>query len=308
MGYETAKNVNIWQVDVRPFFAEEKDPAKFCFEKGIVALGWSVPGKPATKEEYWEMGKSVYAKDPHWVRACTPFLFQMKENDLVWLKDFEGSYYLGRIEGEWEYRDEPEFLQLGLPNARKCRLFKVGIGAPGNIEYGFRKGKIVQKINDYPSHVISRLSFNRLAGEEFYPVEEDFLLKTDVFGFLTNSELEDAVALYLQEQGYGVIPSSLSSEESYNFRVVHRSTGEMAFVRISPSGVLDPNRFSQFPHKVFLFSPAGYIGAGGGASHVVALKKEDIEKFFRSREELMPFTFTTFMEWKKKKEAVKVSS
>ncbi|MDN5331800.1 MAG: hypothetical protein PWP45_1025 [Tepidanaerobacteraceae bacterium] len=301
MNYEALKNVNVWQVDVRPFLATEKDPAKFCFEKGIVAIGWSVPGKPLSKEEYWEMGKGIYAKDNHWVRAATPFLFQMKENDLVWLKDFEGFYYLGRVEGEWQYRDEPEFLQVGLPNARKCKLFKVGSDAPGGIAHGFRTGGIVQKVNDFPAHLFSRIAYNRLSGEEFYAVEEDFMEKADVFGLLTNSELEDLVALFLQRDGYYVIPSTFNTEENYNFQMVHQSTGERAFVRISPNSVLDPNMFSRFPHKVFLFTPVGYRSVDVPFSHVVALKKEDIENFFKTHENLMPYSIRIFLDWKKTK-------
>ncbi|KXG78400.1 hypothetical protein AN618_04660 [Fervidicola ferrireducens] len=306
MNYEALKNVNVWQVDVRPFLATEKDPAKFCFEKGIVAIGWSVPGKPLSKEEYWEMGKGIYAKDNQWVRAATPFLFQMKENDLVWLKDFEGFYYLGRIEGEWHYRDEPEFLQVGLPNARKCKLFKVGSDAPGSIEHGFRTGSIVQKINDFSAHLFSRISYNRLSGEEFYTVEEDFLEKTDVFGLLTNSELEDVVALFLQRDGYYVIPSTFNTEENYNFQMVHQSTGEKAFVRISSNGMLDPNMFSDFPHKVFLFSPVGYRSLEAPLSHVVALKKEDMENFFKTHENLMPYSIRVYLEWKRAKQKIKM--
>ncbi|MCG0274898.1 MAG: hypothetical protein L5655_01870 [Thermosediminibacteraceae bacterium] len=296
MSHETARNVNVWQVDVRPFAATDKDPAKFCFEEGIVGIGWRVPRKPSIREEYWEMAKGIYAKDKHWVRAATPFLFQMQENDLVWIKDFAGTYYLGRIEGEWEYRDDPAFLQADLPNIRKCKFFKVGTDAPGGVVDSFRTGSIVQKINDYPVHLFSRIAYNKLAGEEFYDIKGEVAWKMDIFSLLTDQELEDIVALFLQQEGYYIIPSSLSKEETYNFRLAHKTTGERAFVRISGNTALNPDFYARFPHKTFLFSPAGYRASSGGYDHVVAIKKEEMENFIRSHENLMPFSVRLWLD------------
>lgn len=302
-----AKSVNVWQVDVRPF-ADGQDPVKLCLEEGVVGIGWRISGRPSSKEDYWEKAKAIYSKNAQWARAATPFLFQMKENDLVWMKDFAGIYYLGRIESDWEYRDEPAYLQAEMVNVRKCSFYKVGLDAPGGVMQGFRTGNIVQKINDYPIHLFSRIAYNRLSGEEFYDAKGEIGESADLFRLLTDEELEDLVALYLQKKGYCIIPSSLAGDiPLFKFQIVQSSTGERAFVQVSGNAVLNPGIYTHFPYKVFLFSPAGYSGSFGTFKNVVALKRDEIEDFIKSYQSLMSFSVRLFLDCTKESAAAKKS-
>ncbi|ADL07225.1 hypothetical protein [Thermosediminibacter oceani] len=295
------KIINVWRIDIKPDIQREVDPVKLCLNEGIIGIGWRVYGRPTSKEDYWEKAKAIYAKDADWVRAATPFLFQMKEGDLVWIRDLMGIYYLGRIEGDWEYRDEPVYMQADIVNVRKCKLFKVGANVPGGVSNSFRTRGTVQGINDQTVNLFSRFVYNKLAGQEIYDTKHEIYGKRDIFSFLTETDLEDIVALFLQHEGYLLIPSSLSSRNDipfYELQLIHRSTGELAFVQVKSANiVLNPDYYARFPHKIFLFSPAGYSTPSNPYEHVITLKRDDIEKFIFNFKHIMPAHVRLWLEY-----------
>ncbi len=57
----------------------------------------------------------------------------MKTGDLVWVRDNLGQYYVGRIDGPWEYRDAPEYRAVDIINVRRCQLHLVGRSVAGKM-------------------------------------------------------------------------------------------------------------------------------------------------------------------------------
>jgi len=279
--------MRLWRIHLRPD-ADHVGPVDLCLNQGVVGIGWRVSRKPRNFDEYLSLGEKEYG-NKGWRTAANAIGKRMKTDDLVWMRDFFGVYYLGKIDGGWEYGDGDENTQADIVNVRRCRFFRVGTSVTGKIVNCFRPSATVQPILDRTAKLFSVLTYNRVANVN---VHFDGPSDVDIFGLLSDVDLEDVVGLYLQhKKRLLVIPSSrsrLNDTIAYEFQLVNPSTGQPAYVQVKSGNViLDPIRYYGSEHMFYLFSPGGYV-CTSQRENVICITREELLDFLKYNEILFP--------------------
>jgi len=287
--------MKVWRVHLRPD-AEDIDPVDVCIKQEVIGIGWRVSRKPKNRDDYWNLGKKEYG-DVGWSRAAKAICWKMSIGDLVWVRDFYGAYYLGKITGEWEYRDNPDNLKADIINVRPCKLYRVGTNVAGKIVNCFRPSATVQQIHDPTAELFSISVFNKLAGDNIPFPRVKYV---DIFSLLSDVDIEDIVGIYLQKtKNYIFVPSSRSRQNStiaYEYQLIDPNTGTPIYVQVKSGNVmLDPQDYYKFPDVYYLFSPAGYVRPST-QKHVICLHREEIEQFLNSAKGILPLNVTSWIE------------
>lgn len=291
--------MTIWRVHLRPD-ANNVNPVDVCLQQQVVGIGWRVPTRPANRDEYWLLGEKEYG-DIGWSKAANAIGWRMAVGDLVWVRDFYGAYYLGRVSGEWEYRDNPENIQADIINVRPCKLLRVGTNVAGKIVNCFRPAATVQQIHDETSELFSTFIFNQLTGSNLPLMPPPNI---DIFSLLSDVDLEDLIGLYLQyTKGFLFIPSSRSRQNttlSHEYQLIDPESGHPKYVQVKSGNViLDPTDYYNFPDEFYLFAPAGYSRTST-QKHVICLYRVEIEKFLSSFRSFMPLNIATWLDMRDK--------
>lgn len=293
----------IWRVHLRPD-SDDIDPVDVCIRQEVVGIGWRVSTRPTNRDEYWALGEKKYGTTG-WSRAANAIGWRMKVGDLVWVRDYFGAYYLGRITGEWEYRDDVENLKADIINVRPCKLYRVGASVAGKIVNCFRPSATVQQIHDETTELFSVFVYNKIAKDNLPLVPPEDI---DIFSLLSDIDLEDVVGLYLQQKrGLLFIPSSRSRQNAtiaHEYQLVDPKTGQLIFVQVKSGNTrLDPSNYYKFPHQFYLFSPSGYARPSE-QDHVICINRGDIESFLDSARDFLPLNVSA---WLDLRDALKVT-
>jgi len=281
----------VWRLNIKPDFNKEVDPRKFCLDKGLLGVGWAVDADTeADWETYRTLAEERYYKqgDKGWWPAINAIKNRMALNDLCWTRDWNGVYYLGRITGDWIYQGSKENIDADIVNVRSCDWERVGPcnNVPGKVLNSFIPPRTVQEIADETVSIFSQHLLNTLLGNSHYSIPK---LKGDIFSLLTSDDCEDAVGLYMQAQGYSLVPSTCKSDTlAYEFVMIHRETGKTALAQVKNGYVdLDMGGYGSMREDVFLFTSKGqYVGEP--YSHVHCIGRAELEDFIRGHLSLMP--------------------
>jgi hypothetical protein len=197
-----------------------------------------------------------------------------------------GKYWCCQIKDEkFRYRVGGDFDKFDLHITRQCKWKPAGTAdaVPGVIRRAFatRFGTISRIVGD--------------AAAAIDAAEIVFELKTptpngDLFALASPDDLEDIVALYLQEQGWRLFPSTAkASMASYEFVLVHRQTGQRAGVQVKSGSVpsLDQRVASDF-HEFFVFlaNPAAVLT--GDVDRIKKIEREELVSFAKREWRLLP--------------------
>ena len=280
----------------------------FCIERHILGIGWPVDSRvdadtPLNLDTYYARGlKKYYENDDNgWRPAVNAILYGLEINDLCWTRDWDGNYYLGRIEGDWEYRSTTDYKKADIVNVRPCRWFQTGgvDSVPGKVLNSFRAGRTVQAVDDQTVSFYSRLKYNRLSKEAAYNLPGD--VKRDLFALISSEDCEDIVGIYLQEKhGYRLIPSSCKLDTDKTEFILKTTEGKQAYVQVKQGNVdLNADEFKydrSNRHDWYLFTTDGQY-TGRGHDHVHCLKRDDMRDFAMANRELMSDRVQTFIDF-----------
>lgn len=290
--------MRLWRINLKPEAKTGINAAEFCISRGLVGIGWNVKQAPVSKEDYWALGREWY-NDAGWTRAVNAMLHHMQIDDLVWTRNCDGLYYLGRITGDWQYCDT-SYKDAGVFNVRPCQWCKAGSveAVPGKVQNSFRPSATLQQINDVTAAEYSRFLFNKLAGEQVFSVGT--LPHSDIFSFLCPDDVEDIVGIYLQiEKGLVFYPSTCKRDTPrYEYLLVNPRTNSRAYVQVKMgSAAICVGDYERLQGEVFLFSTTEtYIGTAG-RTDVICLRRKEIEKFLFQHRELMPLRIQRWLEY-----------
>jgi len=272
--------MNVWRINLKPSAAAGIDPRRLCLDKGIVGVGWQIDwqSEPVLWVDYERKAIEIYYNngDKSWWPALNAIYNRIKTDDLIWTRDWQGIYYVGRIESDWHYETTPDFAQADIVNVRKCDWQKIGTieSAPGKLVNSFIPARTVQAVNDETVLLFSKILYNKKIGTTFYDIES--LTGKDIYSLLSSSDCEDAIALYLQvEKGYMVIPSSCKSDTmTYEYELKHRETGRKAVVQVKNGYVdLSSDDYSGIESEIYLFTTKGnYRGLPKSNIHFIDTK------------------------------------
>jgi hypothetical protein len=303
--------VSVFRLHIRPS-GGLGDPAvsfAYCLREGVLGLGWQVE-PPSGAVLTWEIYERL-AADAHGLGELSRVRYlhdNVKPMDLIWSRDTDGKYYLAKVARPrhgsmdsglaWEYLDTPGGRDADIVNVVRCRILPVpkADDVPGKIVACFRPRRAIQSIADETAVLYSRLLWNQLAEAEEYSLPD--LHRCDIFSFLDAETTEDVVFIYLQCQGWIVVPNSrMADTMRYEFVAIHRETQERALVQVKSGNTpLETDTWSRFPEKVFLFQAHG-IYTGICASNVVPLDPQAIEEFMETHFGLMPRAVQRWIEF-----------
>ncbi len=299
----------LWRIHIRPSGPNgDVDPRKsveLCLWKKVVGIGWGFQGEksPRSVKEFYQRAEKKFSGKSWKVAAnaiISPDGRGMRVDDLAWIRDLEGNYYLGRIKGKWKYNHTGEFGEHDIVNMRSCDLKKVDKRIPGAIVNRFVSGQTVCRIHDSTALIFSKLFYNTLAGRNYY---EDVDVKgPNIFSLLSAEDMEDVIGLYLQhERNYMLIPSSRSRRNDtvrYEYELIERQTGKRAFVQVRSGERLNPRDYHDSDGKYYLFSPGGYEKEEN-SSKVETLQGKVVENFMHDQKRKMPRHIRMWMEYLK---------
>lgn len=287
-----------WRLNIKTGSQEHTDPREFCFDRGILGVGWPLCEgiEKLAWEEYRQKAEKKYKvdrQDKGWWRALNAIANRMKVDDLVWTRDSKGVYYLARVLGEWRYEAFPENLAADVVNVRECNWKEVGPvdAVPGRVANSFSRGGALASVPDNIVLTYSAKLYDELAEEDIYAdsiasIPQD----ADLFSLLSDFACEDLVGTYLQvKEGYSIVPSSCKrSTPHYEFVMKHKKTGERAVAQVKGGAEsLQIADYATLPvDRVFLFTARGQY-RGPAHPKVECLEPNDMERFARENPKIM---------------------
>lgn len=290
----------IWRLHLKPG-ARQVDPGEFCIRQGVLGVGWAV--EPDTDDldwdTYYRRATDQYYNqgDKGWWPALNALKNTAGVGDLCWTRKANGKYWLGKITGEWQYRNPPEFKMADIVNLRIAELYEVGNlqGVPGGVLNSFRRGRTLQKIVDEGIELYSMFLFNALSSRrEFRLPPKDI----DLFTLLSPSECEDVVGVYLQIEGCILFPSTCKADTRDFEFVLKRKTGCHLAVQVKQGGEVihrDAPQYGDFDGEVFLFQTRDLYD-GRASANVHCLKSSDMMRFCLDQLSLMPPNIVRWVE------------
>jgi hypothetical protein len=284
--------MNIWRINLKSSSINNINPRQYCLLNNIVGVGWrisEITEKTVEWAEYHKRSSEMYG-NRSWKTALNAIKHKMQIDDLIWTRDIQNNYFLGRITSDWQYQSEMENLEADIVNIRNCDWVKIGTvdSVPGKLVNSFIPARTLQKVNDKGVKTYSKITFNRLKDEEIYKL--DNLQSDDIFSLLSSDDCEDLIAMYLQvEKGYYLIPSSCkSSMMGYEFELKHKITGQSAVVQVKNGFVnLNADSYDKLDCEVYLFTTKGnYIGTAKNNIYFIA--RSEIEIFMEKYDKVLP--------------------
>lgn len=291
----------LWRINISPAAESDVDPREFCFTKGILGFGWPLEESEGVVEweNYERLATALYYEngDYGWWPAANALHNRMQIGDLVWSRDWNGVYFLGRVAGQWEYTVDLEHRRADIVNYRRCEWYKVGVAdkVPGAVRNSFSRGRVLQAIWNDTALSYSKLTFNQCACRtEYADISSEE--RPDLFSLLSPTDLEDLVGLYLQSIGYSIVPSSCQrTSAAYEFVLRHRKDGRTATAQVKAGGQsLDRDEYTCLPGEVYLFaSSENYTGSEHQNVHCIA--RSTLETFVNESGHILPSTVAIWM-------------
>lgn len=292
----------IWRLNVAAKSRECPDPNVFCVENEVVGFGWPVePDEDLLAwEDYASRGKQKYTADADWWTSIQSLKTRMVTGDLCWTRDAGGKYFVGRVLGVWQYRNAPDFRQAGVVNARYTQWLEAGnaFEVPGSVLGSFRSSRVLQKITGDGIEVFSGFRFNGLAQKSHYEFSQR---PCDFFSLLSQQECEDLVGIFLQMQGFLLLPGSCHTDtKQFNFLLRHQTTGRHAAVGVRDGHEpMDVARWHRFDGDVFLFQKSGRY-TGNPAHNVNCISSEELLRFSQTNVNVLPASLQRWLKvWHK---------
>lgn len=260
----------------------------YCLRNELLGVGWRLTSLANTNvsDDYFPDAEKRYGK----LHVCRYIKKWVTKGDLVWTRDVDGEYYLAQVVSGWEYwmSVEAQEKDIDIANIFRVKFRKVSLDAvPGKVVACFRPRRTIQEICDERAVEYSKHLWNKLSGENYYVVHTEGF--SDIFMMLDDEETEDLVFLYLQDQGWFVLPNSRKADTmSYECLLVNRETGGRAACQVKTGNVnLNRDSYSHMSMKVFLFQPNDRY-SGSEQENVVCISRQEMLEFLRRSLHWMP--------------------
>jgi hypothetical protein len=161
---------------------------------------------------------------------------------------------------------------------------------PGKVVASFRASRTIQEIADVRAFAYSKMLWNALSGTPTYVVNREQF--NDIFMLLDDEETEDLVFMYLQKQGWMVVPNSRKGDTmKFEFLTIRPDTGERGLTQVKTG--LTPlvvDEFKTRSEHIFLFQANGvYVGDPGPG--ITFIPRADLEAFLCSNIGWLPAVF-----------------
>ncbi len=266
--------MSVFRIHIRPSggVGDPRISFEYCLQHGVLGMGWGLPeAEPALNwDEYYEAAVAHYGRAD---LANVRYLHDdVQTDDLIWTRDTAGIYYLARVVDTWRYVANDQAVEADIVNVVSCQIHRLQVDeVPGKVVACFRPPRTIQAIRDNTIAAYSRLLWNLYADIQHYPPEEQPI--GDIFALLDDKATEDAVAIFLQLNGWLLVPGSRQANNmGYEYIFIHRDTGQRAVVQVKTGhSALNRDHWATFAAqlnegvdtntRVFLFQSYGnYTG------------------------------------------------
>jgi hypothetical protein len=289
----------LWRIHLRPDSEDGFNVAQFCFDRNIVGIGWAVEGNPSTKDEYYRLGEQIERDPSHrkaWIAATNAILTSLGQGDLIWARTPDARYYLGRIAGEWRYENSDEYRRADVVNVRPCEWVPIGAvdAVPGAVINAFRPRRTIQRVSDPDALTYSMFVYARKRGEPFKPDGA----KRDIIALVSDEDLEDVAAVYLQVVEHCVMfPSTCKPDTMTIEAIFARPDGTRVGLQVkSGQALLNQDQFASFDGEVYLFAASTrYEGSPNPNCH--CLERDVIRQFIFDNRHLMTTRVQNWIEF-----------
>jgi hypothetical protein len=282
--------MQIWRIHIRPR-GGLSDPAYsfgICEKQGVIGVGWQVdraPHETLDLEEYLRRAKQDYVDTWSSCKSAVTLLNKMEFGDLVWTRDTKGIYWLGRVNGPWEYRDAQENRDADIANVRPVHLVQVGTVAdvPGKVVASMRGRRTLQRISGDTTRIYSEHVMAEFEGAS--PPRNQGL---DIFELLSDQDCEDVIFVLLQCRGWVVFPARRQADTmSYEYILRNRNYGQIAVAQVKTGSA--SIHFDALPEarRAFVFQPNGCF-EGHPRNDVEILDRAEVIKFMRENRGVLP--------------------
>ena len=288
--------MNVFRIHIRPSGGTDDMFATFahCLANGVLGVGWRVEGLANTDiwEVYEQAALPVHGSHRE-IRQPRYIYDNVGPGDLVWTRNPDGRYYLARVTAGWNYWTTPEGQKknIDIANVFRCDFCKVELDAvPGRVVSSFYGGRSIQRINDRRVRAYSQDLWNRCADQKVYEV--DVAEFPGIFAMLNSEETEDLMFLYLQSQGWYVVPNSRKRNTlRFEFMLAHSKTGEKALTQVKTGDVpINADCYANDRQRIFLFQ-SNECYEGQCADNVECISRCELADFLRDQIHLFPESF-----------------
>ena len=265
---------------------------QYCLDNHFLGVGWRVEELASTED--WEVYEQAAMPKHESIQQPRYIYNNVQPGDLVWTRGRDGQYYLARVTSPWEYWTSAEGRErdIDIANIFRCDFHKVQLDAvPGAVVVRFdARGKSIQRIKARSARAYSQYLWNRHAKHQVYDVDTaDF---PDIFTMLDPEETEDLVFLYLQSQGWYVVPNSRKVNTlRFEFMLVHPKTREKALTQVKGGDdSLNVDCYAKDSCHIFLFQSNGKYD-GQPADNVTCITRDDLNDFLQENVRWFPESF-----------------
>jgi len=202
--------------------------------------GWAAVGWGLWDDHYdgisWEEYVRWHTDESKVVNDSVRRLHELPSGTLVWTRRRDGSYWLGEITGAWHYRDGAEAQRHDIFNVRPCYWWRVGTqdSVPGIVVSNFNRSKTLNPVANRGAVLYTRRLHAQLAGRAgtIEPADPREVIES-LLGAL---DLEDLVAVYLQDEHDLLLVNRGRSTVGYEYVLRHRLTGRRAVATVKSGG------------------------------------------------------------------------
>jgi hypothetical protein len=266
-------------------------------DRGVVGVGWGPSGVPdgAPIDNVLAAVEATKGWSPTGPRMIRRLAEHVAIGDLIWTRDGLGGYWLGRVEGPWRFDASPDAYVWDLNNVRDCRWAPEPFrdyDIPGAVVRNFvGTGDTLRRILQRTACRVTEMLWDRVKDP---CVPSPVFTATEALADLMDpTDVEDVVLLWLQAQGWLLLPSSrMRDTPVYEAAFRHLDDGALAVLSVK-SGDSAPvpveqlraaageaRAFAFSTHKRFTTTPAAY--------DITEISTENLADFMARRPELLP--------------------
>lgn len=296
---------------------DDSDPFDFCRQKEIVGVGHEIyldrtyDDIEDVEEAHWNYeaehydpdNRSRFRQDEELDSDLRYILKEMEEGDYIWVNE-KNTYALCKVTGDWEVlpnlpEDERDpYLKNDIQNFRfvDWRIIPF-FAVPGFVRRQFSGSfGTIARMRD-PIDDTTRALIERLFEQDEYHQRDEFILEEiqtyvketptdDLLNLLGPTATEDLVLLYLQDRGWKLVGSSLSSSQAKIECEMYRGD-ELGYVQVkSGNASVSPSKFKDEDGTVFLF--VGDTLDLESYDHIQQIDPDDVMKYLHKNVEEAP--------------------
>jgi ankyrin repeat protein len=289
--------MTLWRLNIKTASRPGFDARRFCLENNFLGIGWPAEeagNAPRDFEHYVELGNIEYSQngDNGWWTAVNAIGNKMEVGDLCWTRDTAGVYYIGKVFGEWRYIHSDEADNYDIHNVRLCQWRRVGLvdAVPGAVERSFGPSRTLQPIKDATAATYSQYLYY---GRAMHPD-----IAFDPFSLFSPADHEDLAALYLQDRGYYLLPSTVKKTTAvYEWVMRHKQTGMRAVLQVkSGAEAINLEQFPEQDCKVFVVA-ADNAHYGIKPDNVILISRNDLLTFALQHRQVLSERITHILDW-----------